>query len=259
MYPTVLTCKCSPICSCDILLKIQKERDDDCVIKFLRGLNDEFAQVRSQVMLMEPMPGLTRTFSLVLQQEREFGNCYPQTPPKSAALTSIQNEPIKKINSRRGGFSNGRGGDKFGRGFGRNTKWCSKCKKTNHTIETCFKIYGFPAGYKTNSKDSSASSTPSANVADSNPFVIQESPALEVGSYQNNFGFSKEQCEALLALLQQSKDSSPNMTHAHHCSANSTGINSFPPSWILDSGAIDHICPSKSYFTTFHSIKPISI
>nr|KYP41991.1 hypothetical protein KK1_036607 [Cajanus cajan] len=89
---------------------------------------------------------------------------------------------MKKFNSERGGFSNGRGGGKFGRGYGRNTKWCSKCKKTNHTIETCFKIYGFLVGYKTNSKCSTAPSNPSANVANSNPFLIQYIPTLEVGS-----------------------------------------------------------------------------
>jgi len=39
---------------------------------FLRGLNDEFFQVRSQIMLMEPMPTLVKTFSLILQQECKF-------------------------------------------------------------------------------------------------------------------------------------------------------------------------------------------
>nr|KYP48166.1 hypothetical protein KK1_030168 [Cajanus cajan] len=67
MYHTSLVCKCFVTCFCDLIAKIQKERDDDCVIKFLRGLNGEFAQVRSQVMLMEPMPDMVHTFSLVLQ------------------------------------------------------------------------------------------------------------------------------------------------------------------------------------------------
>nr|KYP49558.1 hypothetical protein KK1_028754 [Cajanus cajan] len=72
IYHIVLVCTCSTPCNCGLISKIQKERDDDCVIKFLRGLNDGFSQVRSQVMLMEPMPNLVKTFSLVLQQEREF-------------------------------------------------------------------------------------------------------------------------------------------------------------------------------------------
>jgi hypothetical protein len=46
--------------------KVQKEREDENVIKFLRGLNDDFAQVRSNIMLMEPLPLMIKTFSLVL-------------------------------------------------------------------------------------------------------------------------------------------------------------------------------------------------
>jgi len=48
--------------------------NDDCVIKFLHGFSDGFFEVHSQVMLMEPMPNLDKTFFLVLQQEREL-NC----------------------------------------------------------------------------------------------------------------------------------------------------------------------------------------
>nr|KYP73018.1 hypothetical protein KK1_005625 [Cajanus cajan] len=45
MYRCVLLCTCSKICSCGLILKLKKEREDDCVIRFLRGLNDEYAQV----------------------------------------------------------------------------------------------------------------------------------------------------------------------------------------------------------------------
>lgn len=36
---------------------------------------------------------------------------------------------------------------------------CSYCKKTGHLIKTCYKIHGYPPGYKyTNTRDSSTSS-----------------------------------------------------------------------------------------------------
>nr|KYP55844.1 hypothetical protein KK1_002069 [Cajanus cajan] len=116
MYRTIMACSYSTTCSCGILSKIQKERDDDCVIKFLRGLNDEFSQVRSQVMLMEPMPGLTRTFSLVLQQECEFGGQLPQVPQESSALAAINDNSTCNNYSSRGGFSNNRGDGRSGKG-----------------------------------------------------------------------------------------------------------------------------------------------
>ncbi|WVZ14947.1 hypothetical protein V8G54_012513 [Vigna mungo] len=45
---------------------------DDYVIRFLRGLNESYAQVRSQIMMLDPMPSIVKTFSMVLQNERPF-------------------------------------------------------------------------------------------------------------------------------------------------------------------------------------------
>lgn len=40
---------------------------DDNVIRFLKGLNDQFATMKSQIMLMEPLPSINKAFSLVVQ------------------------------------------------------------------------------------------------------------------------------------------------------------------------------------------------
>jgi hypothetical protein len=45
-------CNCSASCSCGVLVKFQKVCEYDRVINFLRGLNEEFAQVRSIMMLV---------------------------------------------------------------------------------------------------------------------------------------------------------------------------------------------------------------
>nr|KYP65361.1 hypothetical protein KK1_011594 [Cajanus cajan] len=37
------------------------------------------------------------------------------------------------------------------------------------------------------------------------------------------------------------------------------GINLFQSSWILDSRVTDHVFPSKSYFSSLVSIKPVSV
>ncbi|XP_020225199.1 uncharacterized protein LOC109807083 [Cajanus cajan] len=184
MYRTIMACSYSTTCSCGILSKIQKERDDDCVIKFLRGLNDEFSQVRSQVMLMEPMPGLTRTFSLVLQQECEFG--VEVDFLIIVAMVVLAKATVLVF-----------------------TRFCTKCKKTNHTIDTCFQIYGFPPGYKTDGKNTSTTSKPSVNVVDTISPTTSNTSAQDDVKPQNNFSFSKDQYQALLALLQQSRTRIP--------------------------------------------------
>jgi len=43
----------------------------DFVIRFLKGLADGFSVVRSQILLMDPLPPISRVFSMVVQQERQ--------------------------------------------------------------------------------------------------------------------------------------------------------------------------------------------
>nr|DAD20745.1 TPA_asm: hypothetical protein HUJ06_022208 [Nelumbo nucifera] len=70
----VLVCTCEPQCSCQALKDVKKAYQNDYSIRFLKGLNDNFATVRSQIFLMDPLPNINKLFSLVLQHERQFNN-----------------------------------------------------------------------------------------------------------------------------------------------------------------------------------------
>ncbi|CAH9069643.1 unnamed protein product [Cuscuta europaea] len=215
LYRTVLKCTCSPACSCGILAKIQKERDDDYIIKLLRGLREDFNQVRSQVMLMDTLPTMTRTFSLIQQQEREFGGQSHSIPQETIALATIT--PNTGYNHQsRGGYITNRGG-RSGKQNNtmRNNKFCTKCKKTNHTVDTCFHIYGFPPGYN---KNTNADAKSSANVAGSIAPFASISLVKEQDDHQNAYTFTKDQYNALMALVQQSQSSSStvNTVTNHH-------------------------------------------
>ncbi|KAJ0039193.1 hypothetical protein Pint_23403 [Pistacia integerrima] len=65
-------CTCSTPCSCGILNTFKTYRNNDYVIRFLKGLNDSFSTGRSQIMLMDPLPSINKVFSLVVQQERQL-------------------------------------------------------------------------------------------------------------------------------------------------------------------------------------------
>src|ERR1044072_8336890 len=65
-------CKCAIPCTCGATENIRKYRDQDYVILFLKGLNEQYAHVKSQIMLMEPLPSIRKTFSLLVQQERQM-------------------------------------------------------------------------------------------------------------------------------------------------------------------------------------------
>lgn len=68
-----------PTCSCgksscggvkDLVQYFQTEH----VMAFLMGLNESFSQVRTQLLLMEPEPTITRAFSLVAQEVEHRAN-----------------------------------------------------------------------------------------------------------------------------------------------------------------------------------------
>jgi hypothetical protein len=60
-----------PQCSCDNPKILADHSHQDYVFQFLMGLNDSFAQIRGQILLIDPLPSINKVFSLVIQEERQ--------------------------------------------------------------------------------------------------------------------------------------------------------------------------------------------
>ncbi|XP_057759968.1 uncharacterized protein LOC130980296 [Arachis stenosperma] len=58
-------------CSCGGVKQIQAFLDQEYVMLFLMGLNENLASVRSQILLSDPLPPIGKVFSLVLQEEKQ--------------------------------------------------------------------------------------------------------------------------------------------------------------------------------------------
>lgn len=63
-------CSCGR-CNCDGARKIDTYFQIDYIMTVLMGLNDSFAQVRTQVLLLDSLPPINCVFSLVIQEERQ--------------------------------------------------------------------------------------------------------------------------------------------------------------------------------------------
>jgi hypothetical protein len=206
-------------------------------------------------MMLTPMPSIAKVFSLILQQEREFGNTsLAPAASDSTAFMTATDEASKPPTFNRGGGNATRGG----RSKGRNTKFCTHCRKTNHTEETCFYKYGFPPGYKTRNKGNSSNSQASASLAEADTSTSSQRASSEEPS-TDQVALSKEQYQSILNLLQQSQTNSHTVNNVHNLSMKSSGNSITLPYWIMDSGATDHICPHSSAFQSLKAIKPISI
>ena len=69
----ISNCTCEPRCNCTALQKVRSYQSNDHVIRFLKGLNDSFATMRSQIMLINPLPSINKVFQWYFNMKRSLG------------------------------------------------------------------------------------------------------------------------------------------------------------------------------------------
>ena len=106
-------------------------------MKFLMGLNDSFSQVRTQILLMDPLPSFNKVCSLLIQEEMQMSVSLGTRVESTALATKNQNFTTSN------GGSNRKGKDR---------SLCTNCGKLGHTIDKCYKLHGFPPSYKFKNK-----------------------------------------------------------------------------------------------------------
>ncbi|XP_019164428.1 PREDICTED: uncharacterized protein LOC109160607 [Ipomoea nil] len=59
------TCKCDRMCDCELLDTLQQHLENDNLSVFLRGLNETYVSVQSQIMMTKPLPTVDEAFMMV--------------------------------------------------------------------------------------------------------------------------------------------------------------------------------------------------
>ncbi|KAK4399874.1 hypothetical protein Sango_1093500 [Sesamum angolense] len=127
-----------------LLYQLQREinsmtQEASQLMQFLMGLNETFDGVRSQILVMEPLPHVDKAFSMVMRVERQ------RKVHMETAETGINNAMYA------------RNGDQERIGYKTFVKkknvdkrflTCTCCGKSGHTKESCFKVHGVPDWYK---------------------------------------------------------------------------------------------------------------
>lgn len=131
------TCCCGHL-NCASHKLLAKRDEQDRVLKFLMGLNDTFTATRGQILMMDPKPLLSKVFNIVSQEERQrsmksTGNLAFQasqtvTPPSADQVVAAYVAAYNKQRPR---------------------PICSHCGIAGHTVNRCYKLHGYPQGYKT--------------------------------------------------------------------------------------------------------------
>jgi len=58
----MLVCTCPHPCHCESMHAARNSRMENQVIQFLTGLNENFSVVKTQVLLMEPLPSINKVY-----------------------------------------------------------------------------------------------------------------------------------------------------------------------------------------------------
>jgi len=151
-----------------------------------------------------------------------------------------------------------------------NRTQCTYCNRSGHTIDSCYKKHGYPAGYRLYD-DGQNNQAHNMIVAADDSFSEHCSKEQE---HKDN-PFTAQQYQILSEMFKQNGDSGavqinqvgsfsayPNHKALKQSSTGNTILNFAIKTeifWILDSGATNHACTILSAFTAYRKIKPILI
>jgi len=149
----------------------------------------------------------------------------------------------------------------FKQPYKKDRQTCSHCGIVGHTVEKCYKIHGFPPGFKF---------TKSRIVGDSSAHQVQTHADGSSSQFVSQFThpdvpqFTPEQCQQLLAMLKPpSLDNAPSPS-AHHVGLTTYSRDQLIPhmSGISPSSSINfhplNLDPKFSIFSSCHSVSPAS-
>jgi len=272
-------CTCSVKCSCSVQTVMTQRKCEDRAMHFLRGLNDQYSNIRSHVLLMDPIPPFPKIFSLAVQQERQLSTILPLPSPHSTNVSrTTSSNPLlcdfcgKLGHSETVCFRKVR----FPTTDVRNTrvysggKFCTYCNKVGHTIDTFYKKHGFSPRYKV---QNFTRHTQIHNLITTDDLFIDNiSKEQDVKDFQ----LTSQQCQFLNDLLRHNITAATTaQAQVNQLGTFSVDTNnpnnqspvgntlSFTPTihnfWIIDSGATDHVFTNLSVFTHYTKISPVLI
>lgn len=155
---SIPSCVCNR-CTCNVSNQIHKFVQENYVIKFIKGLNEEFEHVKSQVLLSIPLPDLKTTFAMAVKLERKLNYSGMQNQINNSPTMVMNVSGVNRAGNflpRPGGFTgSGQGwqrpaGRGFKKDFSRSVQGnsrapvCTHCNMIGHTVDRCYKKYGYP-------------------------------------------------------------------------------------------------------------------
>lgn len=203
LWDELNTAYVGPTCTCGALPKHLEEQK---LFQFLSGLNEPYSTCKSNIFMMNPLPTISKAYSMVHHDEKQKEHSIPSTlttnsmffhatsyryndsfkaPPPSVSYGFGRNNP-SKINFESQGRSYPQKGVPYdspgsslnGRTYPQrinfeskyqstNLQFCRYCKNPGYVMSKCYKLHGYPADYQFNRGKKSVACVQSMFAADS--------------------------------------------------------------------------------------------
>ena len=258
-----------PICTCSSADKMLKREQNQKLLQFLMGLNDDYNSIRGNILMMSPLPTISQVYSMLVQEEKQREIRSSGHFLGDSASLAVEAYKPTFAHKRRQENANSRFDKTEPRRAGQSNLFCSYCKKPGHSVDKCYRLHGFPPNFKFRNPTRIAA-------------LVQTHDIDHTSDNQHTSvsvpGLTPEQSSQLMALLQNVQ-----------LNTEAQGINQAPSSaftsfagitlhryrqnlcllsslvdwnniWIIDTGASDHMCHNKALFTAFFSLTtPIAV
>lgn len=268
IYRPLPICLCGK-CSCCVLKTLTDYHHQEYVLQFLMGLYESFSHVKGQILLMDPRPPINKVFSLVVQRERqkEISGSFSSMSQNTAALLAKTPSPSQSAYSRpAAGNPSHFGKSSFAR---KDCPTCSHRGLHGHTMEKCYRLHGFPPGFKFTKGKTAVDSHFANQVSVSE----SESPSITLPIIQEQiqqlFAILKPHSERVSSVNQVGTPQTHLVPHMLGKILTSSNLSQFPQHsifssiysfqvasqlvnhpWIIDTGATDHMICSISFLNT---------
>ena len=244
----LLYCTCNK-CTCGLSQRLVLKQQEQRILQFMMRLTEAFSLVRSNVLMMQPLPNISQVYRLFAQEEKHksIASGSTSTVPAESLAFYADNKKYNPQNSSQRFNSN------YQKSTGsRNTAdpskkkyFCNHCKIPGHSIERCFKIHGYPPGFQAKQQQQHQRKGFAA--------MAQQDSADDAPDNSNDT-VSMEQYNHLLKLLSQQNiqpDSDNDNPKLAMLAGNFCLLAGMSHQWILDSGSTDHICPNLDSFISY--------
>ncbi|XP_011075753.1 uncharacterized protein LOC105160183 [Sesamum indicum] len=223
----------TPKCTCGAAKENADIESHDQTIQFLMGLDSCYDHEKNQILMMDPVPGVSKAYAMILRVERQ--NEETNTSRNMALQASKRPDFQRNFQKKRNLHD-------------KKLQVCKHCGKSGHLKEVFFEIYGYPEWYKTlieQKKENTATANKAAAAID---LKTNQTGTVDGKAISEMLRMEFHKFLGELKPQTQTKCDEDRYNFSGKTTGPDTFNNKSFNTWIIDSGSTSHMCNNEHMF-----------